>query len=119
MTREPSNDSELQRDVILEPHEHIAFHATLQQTHDDDILDQAVAALPSLIIQRRDARGMHYHPFSLVATQSELLSMFSMLSAEASIRSNLTAAQLISGQTINNQNSESLLSIAIRYNKAL
>ena len=119
MTRGLSKPFESKTDAALEPHDYIAFHATLQQTHDDDVLDQAAAALPSLIIQRQDPEKSHYYSLYLNIQESELSSIFSMLSAEASIRSNLTAANLISEHSKGSNQSKSLLSITVCCNKVL
>lgn len=79
--------------LILESYEHEAFHATLQRTHEDDILDQAMAALPSLITQRHALKATEHSP--LQSLDFEIMSLSYMLSDEASVRSNITAAELI------------------------
>lgn len=78
----------------IEDHEYVAFHATLQQTHEDDVLDQAVAAFSSLIEQRHTHQGPIHSP--LQSMGYEIFSLSYMLSDEASPRSNITAAGIIS-----------------------
>lgn len=92
---------------ILESYEHEAFHATLQRTHEDDILDQAVAALPSLITQRHALKGTEHSP--LQSLDFEIMSLSYMLSDEASVRSNVTAAELIAN-SIHSSQSKSTVS---------
>lgn len=81
----------------LMPHEVAAFHATLLETHDDDALQQSSAALISLFALRfpfvRPSNALfsshgppHHHLYN------EARSIAFLLSPEASIRSNLTAA---------------------------
>lgn len=79
--------------TTIEDHEYEAFHVILQQTHEDDVLDQAVAAFASLIEQRHLHKGSIQSP--LRAAPYEIYSLSYMLSDEASIRSNITAAGII------------------------
>lgn len=80
--------------TTIEDHEYVAFHNTLQRTHEDDVLDQAVAAFSSLIEQRHSRQGSIHAP--LQSMGYEIFSLSYMLSDEASPRSNITAASIIS-----------------------
>lgn len=86
-------------DAWIEPHEHIAFHEALQQTHHDNVIDQAVTALPSLIAYRQQVkfRGDQSLDRAKIIVL-ETSSLFFMLSTEASVRSNLSAAHFIISQ---------------------
>lgn len=86
---------------ILESYEHEAFHATLQRTHEDDILDQAMAAIPSLIAQRHALEATEHSP--LKSLDFEVRSLSYMLSDEASLRSNVTAAEFIANSIHSSQ----------------
>lgn len=76
------------QDDRLAAHDVDAYHSALQQTHEDDIVDHAAAILGHMIVERTP-----YHHVRI--TQGEFSSLCYMLSAEASIRANITAAQLI------------------------
>lgn len=84
---------------LLEPHEYTAFHATLQQLHDDDVLDQAVAALPSLIGDHSNILPRNHNRVRERRLRYGISSLLYMLSPEASMRCNVTAASFISEQT--------------------
>lgn len=98
-----NNNLELYKpNIHLTEYEHEAFHIVLQETHEDDVLDQAVAALPSLIRDRLETSNEHYNLSSVetsAATDKEFLSLSYMLSAEASIQSSIAAANLIVDST--------------------
>lgn len=82
---------------VLTMNEHRAFHAVLYQTHEDDILDQAAAALLPLSRSRRP-KAWQLRPDQYKRprpTSFEKESTLYLLSTEASIRSNLTAAAAI------------------------
>lgn len=91
--------------ATLELHDAEAFHATLQATHDDDVLDQAVAAYPYLISecatrfrpivlkQEYVEPTIQFNVMSLAAYEVESLAY--SLSDEASVRTNITAAAFI------------------------
>lgn len=76
-------------------HEHMAFHTVLYQTHDDDVLDHAAAVLLSLS-KSRHPRKSGLQPSrgggKPRASPLEIATILYLLSDEASIRSNLTAA---------------------------
>lgn len=74
-------------DTGLAPHEIHAFHSTLQQTHEDNIVDQAVTVFKSVVQQQQ---------FACEIPQDEFVSLCYLLSDEASIRTNITVAQFIS-----------------------
>lgn len=84
------------QDSGLAPHDVEAFHLTLLVTHDDDVIDQAVAAYSALASHST----IHHieigssRPWSFPATYL-VDSLAFMLSDEASIRANLSAATFI------------------------
>lgn len=91
-------------DATLELHDIEAFHATLQMTHDADVIDQAVAAYPSLMSEcaSRFKEKITRTNWSLLLTYRvippttyEIESLAYMLSDEANIRTNITAAVFI------------------------
>ncbi|KAG6915412.1 hypothetical protein DXG01_011615 [Tephrocybe rancida] len=45
----------IKQDLLLGMDHHSTFHSVLCTTHDDDVLDQAIVALPSLLEERRRA----------------------------------------------------------------
>lgn len=92
-----------------------AFHAALQQVYEDDVIDQAVAAFPALTAEclrsrfitvrprvphwqfHFDSMALRYStvpPFLFLETY-EIASLCYMLSDEASVRTNITAATFI------------------------
>ncbi|KAJ7645286.1 hypothetical protein B0H17DRAFT_1274555, partial [Mycena rosella] len=81
-------------DLILNPssqhHEQVChvYHEIVQATHDDETLDRAAAALSSVI----DYRSVPYDPH---VKDEECNTLLHLLSPEASIRTNHTAAQVI------------------------
>lgn len=81
----------------LEPHEAEAFHDTLQLTHEDDIIDQAVAAMSAVMADCFPALRSHSSMVerSLSLGPREMASLIYMLSDEASVRTNLTAAAFL------------------------
>lgn len=85
--------NEIKLDDRLVEHEVNAFHAVLKQTHEDEILDEAILALPSIIINYPSESNM----FQWDSTAPEICSITYMLSSEASIRSNMTAARFLAG----------------------
>lgn len=98
-----SSENTAPLDATLEPHDIEAFHATLQVTHDVDVVDQAVAAYPSLISYcafrfkaksaERDWR-VFQRP-GITPTAYEIESLAYMLSDEANIRINIIVAAFI------------------------
>lgn len=79
-------------DTGLAPHEVYAFHSTLQQTHEDNIVDQAVTVVQSVVKQQS---WYHYEKIP----PDVFMSLCYLLSDEASIRTNITAAQFIINTT--------------------
>ncbi|KAJ7471754.1 hypothetical protein FB451DRAFT_306638 [Mycena latifolia] len=80
-------------DIIVNPsseHQQVCsvYHEIVQATHDDETLDKAAAALSSVI----DYRSLPYDPH---VKDEECDTLLHLLSPEASIRSNYTAAQTI------------------------
>lgn len=73
-------------DAPLATHEIHAYHSVIQQTHEDDIVDQAAAVLLPIIRQRE---------WKAFISPEELSSLCYMLSDEASIRTNITTAQYL------------------------
>lgn len=73
-------------DAPLATHEIHAYHSVIQQTHEDDIVDQAAAVLLPIIRQRE---------WKTCISLEELSSLCYMLSDEASIRTNITTAQYL------------------------
>lgn len=71
-------------DTPLATHEIHAYHSVIQQTHEDDIVDQAAAVLWPILRQREWKTSISPDEFS---------SLCYMLSDEASIRTNITSAQ--------------------------
>ncbi|KAJ7280009.1 hypothetical protein C8J57DRAFT_1712064 [Mycena rebaudengoi] len=65
------------------------YHETVQAINDDDALDKASAALSSVL-------GPHRHIFQCLV-EEEVATLVHLLSLEASIRTNLTAAAAIAG----------------------
>lgn len=91
-------------DAFLEPHDAEAFHATLQVTHDDDVIDQAIAAYFPLVTERiswlrppvlRQRQPSYCDNDIAFLTAYEIESLAYMLSDETSIRANVTAAAFI------------------------
>lgn len=84
--------------TYMSVYEHEAFHDTFIQVHEDDILDQAAAAYFSIVdqhrIEFRASSGRNPSGYSEL-TYHEKRSLAHMLSAEASLRSNMTAAIII------------------------
>lgn len=89
LPRDLSQDSYYNNLILTDP-EHDVFHTILYHTHDDDILDQAGAAFVSLL-----TAGHHHGSDFPVPTTLELQSIMFLLSSEASIRCNLTAATAV------------------------
>lgn len=83
--------------TVIAMHEHEAFHAALHRTHDDDVLDQAAAALLPLARSRLPIIWGLRHDIDrkLCVSPLEKKAILYLLSDEASIRSNLTAATAI------------------------
>lgn len=108
-------DPELQEGVGLpmhEPHkldvnttlsvyEHEAFHTSLLNVHEDDVIDQAVPAYYSVLVPRRatyhpgPSYPLHRHYLCSLLTGQEEEALAYMLSAEASLRANISAAKII------------------------
>lgn len=80
----------------VKQHEHLAFHSVLKETHEDDIINAAAAALLPLVRSRgaHDDWGIRFRPNH--ASPPEISTLHYLLSSEASIRSNITAAAAIS-----------------------
>lgn len=78
---------------LLTPKQHEAFYRTLLQTDEDGVLDEAAAALSAI---RESYRVKFWaYPYPKTPNSYEAQSLFHLLSAEASIRSNTTAAAFI------------------------
>lgn len=75
-------------DEVLSKDERQAFHAVLNQTHEDEILDQAAAALLPLMKTPGFSGSKNPSP-------PEIQSIMYLLSSEASLQSNLTAAAAV------------------------
>lgn len=70
----------------LATHEIHAYHSAIQQTHEDDIVDQAAAVLDSIL----------WHPVgNKIVSSEEMSSLCYMLSDGVSIRTNLTTARCL------------------------
>lgn len=92
----PNEERSVQSTMTI--YEHEAFYSTLLQVHEDDTLDQAVAAYFSVIDQHRidyiaragppGVRQYHLQPYHKDFGKM----LVHMLSAEASLRTNITAA---------------------------
>ncbi|KAF7333785.1 hypothetical protein MVEN_02335300 [Mycena venus] len=74
------------------PYEDIytSYHETIQQTHDDTVLDQAASALQQLVL-REQFISVDLAP----PDAAELATLIHLLSPEASFRSNITAASIV------------------------
>lgn len=68
------------------------FHMALQQTFEDEALDQASAALDGVMHTQSPSEHI-YNQFPL--PDLEFRTLLHLLSPEASLRSNLSAAQVI------------------------
>ncbi|KAG6828663.1 hypothetical protein H0H87_001352 [Tephrocybe sp. NHM501043] len=77
---------------LLAPKHHATYHAIICRLHDDNVLDQAIAALPSLIEERKRAmpRG---EPLNV--EEKEVETFKHLLSMDASAQCNLLAAKTI------------------------
>ncbi|KAJ7159309.1 hypothetical protein C8R43DRAFT_948240 [Mycena crocata] len=74
------------------------YHEILQATRDDDILDEASAALFNIISQRTNSQAVSHRWFKRVPVDllpQECDTLLHLLSPEASVRSHYTAAQVI------------------------
>lgn len=74
------------------------YHEVLQATRDDDILDEASAALFNIISQRTNSQTVSHRWFKRVPVDllpQECDTLLHLLSPEASVRSHHTAAQVI------------------------
>ncbi|KAJ7662444.1 hypothetical protein B0H17DRAFT_318537 [Mycena rosella] len=74
------------------------YHEVLQATRDDDILDEASAALFHVIVQRTAYQPVSHRFFRRLPIDilpQECATLLHLLSPEASIRSHRTAAQVI------------------------
>lgn len=82
-----------QRMPLIKPKQHEAFYRTLLQTDEDDVLDEAAAALSAI----RELYRVKFwaYPYPDTPNSYEVQSLFHLLSPEASIRSNTTAAAFI------------------------
>ncbi|KAJ7500603.1 hypothetical protein B0H11DRAFT_1995828 [Mycena galericulata] len=80
---EPHNNLPLAQDAVL------SYHAILQGTHDDDALDLAASALLEILKSPGLSRRGDI-------TDTEIATFVHLLSPEASIRSNRTAAEVFS-----------------------
>lgn len=90
----PSQKEEVD-DARLASHEIDAYHSALQQTHEDDIVDQAATIFrPS--IQQPSPVGIRGSGM----TRDEFSSLCYILSDEASIRTNITAARFIDSRSM-------------------
>lgn len=89
-----ATQAELKQNMpLITPKQHEAFYRTLLQTDEDAVLDEAAAALSSI---RETYRVQFWaYPYPDTPNSYEVRSLFHLLSAEASIRSNTTAAAFI------------------------
>ncbi|KAF8068053.1 hypothetical protein FPV67DRAFT_1170506 [Lyophyllum atratum] len=82
-----------------------AFHSTIQITHDDDVLDQAVAAVESVIEERqRSATNIGCSSNCIKVSSDEMATFRYLLSSEVSYRANLAVAASISKSLFVNSN---------------
>ncbi|KAF8067082.1 hypothetical protein FPV67DRAFT_1227716 [Lyophyllum atratum] len=80
---------------------HAAFHSTIHNTHDDDVIDQAVAAVESVIEERRIVTNSPHGPLEAIdVSESEMETFKYLLSSEVSYRANLAIATAISRSLI-------------------
>jgi hypothetical protein len=84
----PHLDFEEERDLTASNCE--VFHLALQETFDDDTIDQASAALEGVM----KIRGAAAQPYDALS-ELELHTILHVLSPEASLRSNLSAAKIV------------------------
>lgn len=87
---ETQSDPEPYNDDRLTLQENI-YHKVIQATHDDDLLDQAAAALSSVFMKKRK---WAFDSQSLLS-DLEIQTLLYLLSPEASYRTNRAAAQAI------------------------
>ncbi|KAG6848635.1 hypothetical protein H0H93_015321 [Arthromyces matolae] len=80
------------RGVSLDKKQHASFHSALCEITDDDVLDKAVAALPSLLDDRRRNAVAGQ---KLYAASFEVKTLQHLLSIDVSVRCNLAAAAYI------------------------
>ncbi|KAG6909779.1 hypothetical protein DXG01_015495 [Tephrocybe rancida] len=78
---------------------HTAFHSVICNTHDDDVLHRAITALPSLILDRKQAASA-ITGYDLHAIPDEVRTFQHLLSLDVSIRCNLAAASNISASLL-------------------
>ncbi|KAF8054336.1 hypothetical protein FPV67DRAFT_1661572 [Lyophyllum atratum] len=86
---------------------HEAFHSAIQGTHDDDVLDQAVAAVDSLIAERRRAPSAREPPKPVEVSRKEMETFTHLLSSEVSVRANHAVAAGISRSLVSYTTSDS------------
>lgn len=78
--------------ITVDDSEYEAFHTAVQTTHEDDSLDQAAAALAPLMFERQ---RVDIARVSGDTTEQEMQTVVYLLSAEASVRCNVTAASVV------------------------
>lgn len=83
------------QDSGLAPHDVEAFYLTLLATHDDDVIDQAVAVYTALTLHSSTYSRPHTDADWLFPATYQIDLLAFMLSDEASIRTNLSAATFI------------------------
>ncbi|KAF8054333.1 hypothetical protein FPV67DRAFT_1460914 [Lyophyllum atratum] len=76
---------------------HATFHSAIHSTHDDDVLDQAVAAVSSLIEERKSSPRLD----SPRPSREEMQTFTYLLSSEVSVRANHAVAGGIARSLVN------------------
>ncbi|KDQ28463.1 hypothetical protein PLEOSDRAFT_1105121 [Pleurotus ostreatus PC15] len=82
----------------------VAYHHTIQRTYDDEVLDQAAAALKAILqnsVPWMGVPGMHGEWPSSVVSALELDTFLHLLSPESSIRCNITVANMLVESEVN------------------
>lgn len=93
-------DDELSAYSGMTIYDHEAFQGTLLQVHEDEVLDQAAAAYFSILEKHRSEYIVGERPYAQGRSEKDYHENFRkvlahMLSAEASLRTNITAAIII------------------------
>lgn len=78
--------------ITVEDSEYKALHTVVQTTHEDHSLDQAAAVLVPLMFERQ---RVDIARVSGDTTEKEMQTLVYLLSAEDSVRWNLTAASVV------------------------
>lgn len=108
--------------ATLAPHELKAFHVTLQRTHEDDVIDQSVAAFNALITAHTSRLpiepGSPYLFYHYRVELFEIDTFRYMLSDEVSLRANVTAANVLAN-TARHEGIELLSECVVVYTRSL